>query len=196
VKLVLDLDSSPAFERGLVIKVKPSLGRLPDCWQQLCIQTCACIKQHGLPYSTCLVSKPNWHVNRGSAEHLAKMIKTAITDKEPGNVVQQLLDNSVNYAKVPDSSWLPPTADSNGQYHIHGKIRIASRDAQLDHFCALSPVFEVLGQRKTMLVTPLPRYITSSCCGDSSHGSNRTSPEYNDDEILKDYISREGNRNL
>jgi hypothetical protein len=156
-------------------------------------------------YSTCLVSKAKWCINGSSAEQLAKMIKTAITDQEPGTVLLQFLDNSVYYAKAPDGSWLPPTADASGKYHMLGEIRVASRDTQLDHFRALSPVFNMLEQRKTLMITPLPRYISSSCCTDSSHGTNRTGPEYKKKMMadldlmkrnLKDFIFKEGNRNM
>jgi hypothetical protein len=55
------------------------------------------------------------------------------------------------------------------------------------------------------MITPLPRYIRSSCCTDSSHGTNRTGPDYKKKMMadldlmrrnLKDFIFKEGNRNM
>jgi hypothetical protein len=68
----------------------------------------------------------------------------------------------VYYARAEDGSWRPATCDEQGKYHMPGDVRVATRDMQLDLFKNLHPVFEVLGQRKILLVAPLPRYITAA----------------------------------
>jgi hypothetical protein len=76
---------------------------------------------------------------------------------------------------------------------------------QLDLFRNLHPVFEILGQRKILLVTPLPRYIIGGCCEDRGHGTNRADPDYKKKMLadletmnrnLKDFVFCEGNRNM
>jgi hypothetical protein len=204
VKLALDLDSSPAFERGLVLQVKTKTT-IDYLIVGSSNATHLARALENMGYSTWLVSKPNWRINGTNAEQLAKMIKMAINAHEPGTVLLQFLDNSVYYAKAPDGSWLPPTADANGHHHMPGEIRLASKDTQLDHFRALSPVFDVLEQRKTLIVTLLPRYIRSSCCTDSNHGTNRAGPDFKKKRMadldlmkrnLKDFIFKEGNRSM
>jgi hypothetical protein len=70
------------------------------------------------------------------------------------------------YAKAKEGSWMPATCNDMGKFHMPGEIRIAPRDMQLDLSRSLHPLFEVLEQRNILLVTPLPRYITGSCCDD------------------------------
>jgi hypothetical protein len=159
----------------------------------------------GMGYSTCLVSKPGWRIDRCSVEQLTKMVKSTILDQVPGTVILQLLDNSTFYAKAQDGSWLPPAADENGRYHMPGEIRVAAKDTQVDHMRALHPLFEILKQHKILIVTPMQRYIASSCCNNSSHGTNRAAPDFrnkmledldNMKRTVKDFVFREGNRSV
>jgi hypothetical protein len=138
-------------------------------------------------------------------EQLTKLVKNTITDQVQGTVVLQLLDNSTFYGKTQDRSWLPPTADNNGRYHMHGEIRVASKDTQMDHLRALHPLFDILKQHKILLVTPLQRYIVGSCCTDPGHSTNRAAPDFkkkmsenldNMKRTLKDFVFREGNRSI
>jgi hypothetical protein len=197
-KMALDLDSSPAFERGLVLQV-----RAKTTVDYLIIGSSNATRLaravESMGFSTCLVSKPSWRITRAGCEALAKAVKIAIENQEPGTVIMQLLDNSVYYTKA------EATCDEDGRYHMSGEIRIATRDMQLDTFKNLHPVFEILGQRKILLVTPLPRYITRGCCEDRGHGTNRADPDYKKKMLanletmkrnLKDFIFHEGNRSM
>jgi hypothetical protein len=204
VKMALDLDSSPAFERGLVLQVR---AKMTVDYLIVGSSNAARLARalDGLGYSTCLISKPGWRIERGSVEQLAKIVKNTIGDQVPGTVILQLLDNSTFYGKAQDGSWLPPTADSGGRYHMYGEIRVASKDTQMDHFRALHPLFDILKQQKILLVTPLLRYITGSCCDNAGHGTNRAAPDFkkkmsedldNMKRTLKDFVFREGNRSV
>jgi hypothetical protein len=204
VKMALDLDSNPAFERGLVLQVR---ARMTVDYLIVGGSNASRLARaiDGLGYSTCLVSKPGWRIERGSVEQLTKLVKNTINDQVPGTVVLQLLDNSTFYGKTQDGSWLLPTADNNGHYHVPGEIRVASKDTQMDHFRALQPLFDILKQHKILLVTPLQRYIVGSCCNDPGHGTNRAAPDYKKKmaedldhmkRTLKDFVFREGNRSI
>jgi hypothetical protein len=204
VKMALDLDSNPAFERGLVLQVK---AKMTVDYLVVGSSNAARLARalDGMGYSTCLVSKPGWRIDRGSVEQLTKMVKNTISDQVPGTVILQLLDNSTFYAKAQDGSWLPPAADGNGRYHMPGEIRVAGRDTQVDHLRALHPLFKILKQHKILMVTPMQRYIVGSCCNNSSHGTNRAAPEFknkmledldNMKQTVKDFVFREGNRSV
>jgi hypothetical protein len=62
--------------------------------------------------------------------------------------------------------------------HIEGEVQVASRETQLEHFYTLRPLLDAVGKKKTLLVAPLPRYITSGCCTDRRHTINRLDPYY------------------
>jgi hypothetical protein len=109
VKMALDLDSSPAFERGLVLQVRAKMT--VDYLIEGCSNAARLARAlDSMGYSTCLVSQPGWRIDRGSVEQLTKMVKTTITDQVPGTVILQLLDNSTFYAKAQDGSWLSPNS--------------------------------------------------------------------------------------
>jgi hypothetical protein len=112
--MALDLDSSHAFERGLVLQVR---AKMTVDYLIVGGSNAARLARalDGMGYSTCLVSKPGWRIERGSVEQLTKLVKNTITDQVPGMVVLQLLDNSTFYGKAQDGSWLPPNADDNGR---------------------------------------------------------------------------------
>jgi hypothetical protein len=204
VKMALDLDSNPTFERGLVLQVK---AKLTVDYLVVGSSNASRLARalDGMGYSTCLVSKPGWRIDRGSVEQLTKMVKNTISDQVPGTVILQLLDNSTFYAKTQDGSWLPPVADDSGRYHMPGEIRVAARDTQVDHMRALQPLFEILKQHKILIVTPMQRYIVGSCCNSSSHGTNRAAPDFKNKMLedldnlkrtVKDCIFRQGNRSI
>jgi hypothetical protein len=200
-KLALDLDSSPSFERGLVLQVK-----VQTTVDYLVIGGSNAMRLaralDGLGCSTCSVTKPGWWICNGNPELLAK---SAIEGQEPGTTILQLLDNSIFYAKSTDGSWTLPTQDEKGVFHMKGEVIVAGRDTQMEHFKALKPLFDVLDQRKTLLLTPIPRYVTGGCCSDPDHMVNRADLEYKTKIMqdldamkrnLKDFMFRDGRRSM
>jgi hypothetical protein len=88
---------------------------------------------------------------------------------------------------------------------MHGEIRVAGRDTQMDHFRALHPLFEILKQHKILLVTPLHRWQLLQQQRSAGHGTKRASPDFKKmmaedlDSMkcnLKDFVFREGNRSV
>jgi hypothetical protein len=143
-------------------------------------------------YTTRLVSILNWRIYKGSASQLVKLAIEAIEIQEPKTIIMQLLDNSCYFARCWDGSRLPPTKTMDGGYHMLGEVMLCTRDTQLEHFKALKPLFDLVGKRKGLLITPMPRYLVRGCCADPEHATNVKDPQYKN-KMMADFEEMRGN---
>jgi hypothetical protein len=176
-KQALDMDPSPSFERGLVLQVRAkTTADYLVIGSSHATHLSKLLTEQG--YSTRLVSIPNWRIYKGSASQLVKLAIEAIEVQEPETIIMQLLDNSCYFARCWDGSRLPPSMTMDGGYHMHEEVMLCTRDTQLEHFKALKPLSDLVGKRKGLLVTPMPRYLVRGCCADPEHASNVKDPQY------------------
>ena len=88
---------------------------------------------------------------------------------------------------------------------MEGELSFAPKELQYSIFCTAKPLLEVAGGRRLILLTPLPRYLLSSCCSNPDHVSNMKEDSYRKDQELavfeckknvKDFCFRHGIRNV
>jgi hypothetical protein len=204
VKLALDVDPSPSFERGLGLQssAKKSLdfmivgssnaSRLRDA-----------LVDKG--YVCSLVFLQNWCIQHGSIDSLVQLAKTVMAEAEPATVILQLLDSSIYYSREPDGSRSAPRRGEDGSWHVEGELTVCNREIQLEHYKAVQPLIELFAKEKCLLITPLPRYIIAGGCVNPDHSSNRRWQGFKDNiyaslELLrknfKDFLFYEGRRNV
>jgi hypothetical protein len=155
--------------------------------------------------STGLLFSPGWTINRRDVEEMAARINRRVADEDPAVVILQLLDNSVFYVKTGDGSRHLPWQDEEGCFHVKGELRVCAGEVQEDHFRALKPIFDAVGKRKCILVSPMPRYVAAGCCSDMNHVANRNDPYYLEDmriqleglrRHLKEFLYTSGRKNI
>jgi hypothetical protein len=93
-------------------------------------------------------------------------------------VVLDLLSNSAFMGS--DSYGLPTEAvrAEDGRYHIIGSLSVAPISCAKKVLQSCSPLAEALRGTGVVLLSPVPRYIHSKCCEDSSHIEN-----FNDQDL-------------
>jgi hypothetical protein len=144
-------------------------------------------------------------VSRQNMEQLAGQVRKIVLDVDPDLVILQLLDNSCFYVKQEDGSRQLPKVNKDDICHIKGEVQVASRETQMEHFHTIRPLIDAVGKKKTLLVAPLPRYITTGCCSDRGHTINRLDPYYRENmnmqleslkRNLKDHVYNMNRRNI
>jgi hypothetical protein len=203
-KLALDLDPSPTFERGLGLQ-----ARTKQAVDFLIIgssnasKLSRALEERG--FSTCLISEPNWRIERGSVDKLAKTARHAIDDMDPATVILQLLDNSTFFGRGRDGSRIAARKGADNKYHIEGEVTIGSKETQIEHLKELIPLLELLDKRRGIIITPLPRYVTKACCENSEHCSNRRFLDFKQQMLdslelmrktCKDFLYYEGKKSI
>jgi hypothetical protein len=155
--------------------------------------------------STGLLFSPGWAINRRDVDKMVARINRRVADEDPAVVILQQLDNIVFYVKMEDGSRHLPRQDGDGVFHMDGELHVCTGEVQEDHFRALKPIFEAVGKKKCILVSPMPRYVAASCCSDVSHVANRNDPYFLEDmQIrldglrchLKEFLYTSGRRNI
>jgi len=106
------------------------------------------------------------------------LVEAEIQKHNPGCVIFQLMDNSVYFASAEDGSLVPARKGGDGVYHVDGDLVVAHKDTLCNLFRLLTPLFELAKGRKRVVVLPLPRYVTGSCCEDPEHIPNRREASY------------------
>jgi hypothetical protein len=49
----------------------------------------------------------------------------------------------------------------------------------------MRPLFDAVGKRLCVVVSPMPRYVTEGCCSNPHHVSNRTDPHFKSDLLIQ-----------
>jgi hypothetical protein len=141
----------------------------------------------------------------GTTDDMVKLIRDVIEAQDPDIIVLQHLDSSVFFARATDGSRMAPIKMADGKWHMVGAVTVCSQEMQFEHFAALKPVLDVIGKRRAIIIAPMPRYIVSGCCGDSSHCTGLGNPASRCaieaaleslKKNLRDYLFNTGRRNI
>jgi hypothetical protein len=72
----------------------------------------------------------------------------------------------------------PARKDGHGHYYIDGDLVVATKEAQNRLLVSLEPVWKATVGYKTVVVGPMARYVTDSCCDDPDHITNRKDADF------------------
>jgi hypothetical protein len=76
---------------------------------------------------------------------------------------------------------------------------------QRDNFNSIRPLLDLVGKRRDIIVSPMPRYVIWGCCGDDRHVTNHSDSNYHSSMLaalqearknLKDFLFQAGKRNF
>jgi hypothetical protein len=120
---------------------------------------------------------PNLRIIRGAGDMVAQKLKDEIARKAPATIVLQLLDNSTFEALTAEGTRIPPRK-CEGKHHLDGDIAVADRATVTTMMRTCRPMFNATAGINTVMVGPMPRYVTSGCCQDKEHMANREAPSF------------------
>ena len=113
-----------------------------------------------------------------SMDQAAAELVAAIDGNEDAIVVFQFLDNAAYYARTEDGCLMPAQRDEDGSFHLVGDLVVAPKELFLHSLKTSLPLFKAAGSRQKFVLSPLPRYLTGSCCSDAGHVSNRDNTDF------------------
>ncbi len=80
-----------------------------------------------------------------------------------------------------DDDGLPIPAEKSvedGWYHLNGDLQLAPPSAFKNTIKLVDIIISNTGEANIVLTVPLPRYVLTACCDDTSHVSNRLDPDF------------------
>lgn len=123
--------------------------------------------------------EPGWRATKAKVDRFVERLgQMAEMQEENVAVVFQLLDNNVYMALTEEGSLIPSRMGQDGKYHVDGALVMASKEMQFNTFRIITPLLEAAGKKKTILVSPIPRYFDKKCCEDPDHIPNFENEDY------------------
>jgi hypothetical protein len=124
-----------------------------------------------------LIYEPNFRINKGSVQALEGKLKDAIKAKRPDTIVLQILDSTLYYTMTEEGNKIPMES-IGGRYHAAGDLALADKHTMEKVLKLCKPLLQAAGNIKTVVVGPLPRYITAVCFNSDEHMPNRKTPRF------------------
>jgi hypothetical protein len=133
-KQAIDLDPSPAFERGLGGQDRPRQSiDFAIVGSSHASKVCAALDRQGFSCELMYSYTANWRISTAAVEDMRLRLKEVIREKDPTTVVFQMLDNSAYYGRSKDGSCAAPKRGEDGKYHVEGEVYLCGRDTLLQH---------------------------------------------------------------
>ena len=99
-------------------------------------------------------------------------------DKEKAIFVLQAMDNCSYFCQDEEGNIASATKGLDSKHHIPGNSVLAHPDTQYMLFKKMLPIFDAIKEYKKIILSPLPRYWESRCCGKKSHVRNLDEADY------------------
>jgi hypothetical protein len=181
--LALDIDPSPSFTRkhvpmgskesSEVANTDPKYLVLGDSVGLLMARALERAKKQ---VDTATV--PEWRVNSGNVALLKEKAMAAINEQRPTMLIFIGLEESFYMAQDETGHTLPARKAPDGHFHVDGELIVGGKDVQMKLFKLLDPIWDLEKDLKMVVISPMPRYITGSCCNDPQHIPNRSAQNY------------------
>jgi hypothetical protein len=102
----------------------------------------------------------------------------AINEQSPTMLIFVGLEESFYMAQDETGHTLPARKAPDGHFHVDGELIVGGKEVQMKLFKLLDPIWDLDKDRKMVVISPMPRYITGSCCDDPQHIPNRSAQNY------------------
>jgi hypothetical protein len=121
------------------------------------------------------ISVPGWRVSADSVEALKAELSSVLSEDFNGEtyIVYQLFDNSMYWQCDVDGTRSLPAKGDDNQYHIQGRLVYVERACFKELFMLALPLLRAGLNHTKVILSPLMRYVTSSCCANAGHMTNR-----------------------
>ena len=151
---------------------------------------------------------PGWRALKQKIPPMVELVRAKLsTVREDCTVVFQLFDNSFYMARTEEGGLIPAVkqATAGSTYHIHSELVFAPKELQYSVCNTVKPVLEAAASFQKIVISPLPRYLHTSCCEEKGHISNLEDEDYKSNleeavlscrRNLKDFAFRQGVRSV
>ena len=82
---------------------------------------------------------------------------------------------------------MPAQRDKEGVYHLVGDMVVAPKEMFLHSLKISLPLLKSAGSHQKVILSPLPRFLTASCCDGPGHVKNRDDTEFGE-KLLDDLV--------
>ena len=121
--------------------------------------------------TTCLAS-PFWRLNAENVATTSSSISELVAQHPDAVIVYQLFDSSVYFSSSEEGEVILPKRGEDGRYHVVGDLTLADWHVLKKLFNTALPLLRAGGKNKKIILSPLPRYISSKCCILEGHLTN------------------------
>jgi hypothetical protein len=121
------------------------------------------------------ISVPGWRISAKAVEAMIG-VPNAILDKEyTGDtyIIYQLFDSNTYLSCDASGSRALPVKLEDNRYHVPGRLVFLDRAGFKELFMLALPLLRAGRNNTKIMLSPLMRYVNSSCCNNSSHLINR-----------------------
>jgi hypothetical protein len=119
-----------------------------------------------------------WKLNTEAAEEMAAEIAEHLHNTSGKAVVMiQLFDNSIFFGKLPDGSRRDPYK-AEGKFHVEGELDTIGLTEMKELFETAGPIFRAARSVPTLVLGPIPHYVTDGCCEEPDHVTNLEDADY------------------
>jgi hypothetical protein len=114
------------------------------------------------------------------------------------------MDNSIFKALTVEGTRIPPRK-CDGNHHLDGDIAVADGATVTNMMRMCRPIFNATVGIDTVMVGPMPRYVSAGCCPDPEHMANRAAPSFftnmkkdlaTVNRIIKELLHKDGYDNV
>jgi hypothetical protein len=121
------------------------------------------------------ISVPGWKVTSEAVEAMLSELSSVLSENYSGDtiVIYQLYDNNTFLACDADGNRSLPVKMGDNNYHLLGRLAFIDREEFKEIFLKTLPLLRGGLNYTKVLLTPLMRYVTSPCCSDIRHLTNR-----------------------
>jgi hypothetical protein len=176
--LDVDIDAIPSFDR--VVK-KDNSGSLKKkkylvMGNGQATNMAEALARNGQTVATAVI--PEWRVDSGNVGLLCERAEAAIDEFGPEVIILMGLEESFYMAQQETGHTLPARKANDGAFHVDGDLIVAGNKVQLRLLKLMNPIWDMTIGRKLIVINPMIRYVTASCCDDPNHIPNRLLPNY------------------
>jgi hypothetical protein len=125
----------------------------------------------------------NWRPKTAAVDLLMAEMEKGVEGLNNPAIIFMLLDNGYFQTASEDGSIIPHSRDSLGHYHVDGDLVCGPAECAKKLFQQVIPAFKKFSSLDKILMTPIPRYLWDSCCGDKDHAPNIRSADYPEDQL-------------
>jgi len=131
----------------------------------------------GYDVLTCAIG--GWKPTESACKEMTASVEKSLASLTNDDiVVVHCWDNIAFMARTEEGGDLPIRKDEKGKHHVEGEIVLAGKDRLYMFFKNCIPFLKLLDGRRVLFLTPMPRYIYTSCCTASEHAPNRVEDDF------------------
>jgi hypothetical protein len=124
------------------------------------------------------LSSPGWTPSKDNIEKATTVINSLVLGEKDALFLD--LFSNCAYLGTDEMGFPKPAVRSaqDGFYHILGELQAAPKTVLQKIMTDSEPLLTAAGKATSVLVAPLPRYVSGKCCNDDSHITNFAEVQY------------------